>query len=143
MINHSPIYLTEEDHTKLRLLLASTSRAAGVPAHALADELHRAIIVDAAIIPRDVVTLDSRVEYEDVDSGEIAEYEITLPERANVDEHRISVLAPIGTALIGFRAGEIVHWKTPGGICRLRILRVTAAEPAGARPQIAATTSTP
>ncbi len=125
MINASPIYLSHEDHAKLRLLLAASAPAPGSSRlHSLRQELDRAIVVDAALIPTDVVTLESRVEYEDLESGEVAEYLITLPERANVDEHRISILAPIGTALIGYRAGDTVRWITPGGTRALKIRRV-------------------
>ncbi|MBS0663220.1 MAG: nucleoside diphosphate kinase regulator [Verrucomicrobia bacterium] len=126
MTNNSPIFLTREDYTKLRLLVASASRPLNKPApHGLERELDRAVVVDPAAIPPDVVTLDSRVEYEDIETGEVAEYVITLPERANVDQRRISVLAPIGTALIGFRVGDVVRWATPGGARELTIRRVT------------------
>lgn len=126
MINQSTIYITRDDHAKLRLLLSTVYAPQGSPTLAqLREELDRAVIIDPGAVPSGIVTLDSRVEYEDVDTGEIEDYIITFPERANIDAQRISVLAPIGVALIGYRVGDIVHWTTPGGVRRLRIRRAT------------------
>ena len=122
----TPIHLSREDYTKLRLLLSSiSSGSAHRTAHKLREELDRAIVVDASGVPPDVVALESTVEYEDLASGEIEAYTLTLPERARIEEQRLSILAPIGTALIGCRVGDIVNWSTPGGERQLRIRRVT------------------
>lgn len=126
---------------KLRLLLSGALNvgAASLALRKLRDELDRATIVDPAAFPTDVVTMDSAVEFEDLETGEIEEYTITFPERADVDAGRISVLAPIGTALIGCRVGSVVNWSTPGGARRLKVRRVTvpavaaAASPARSR----------
>jgi regulator of nucleoside diphosphate kinase len=66
------------------------------------------------------------VEFEDLGTSEIEEYAITFPEKANVERKRISILTPIGTALIGCRVGDIVNWSTPGGIRHLKVRRVAA-----------------
>ncbi len=133
MTNPTPLHFSRQDYTRLRLLIAATASRNGITRpHALAQELDRAAVIDD--LPSDVVALDSCVEFEDINSGEIAEYVITLPERANVEAGRISVLAPIGTALIGYRAGDTVSWSTPGGIRLLRLRRVSADasfQPAG------------
>ncbi|MEO6993997.1 MAG: nucleoside diphosphate kinase regulator [Lacunisphaera sp.] len=130
-MNHTPIYITRDDNSKLRLLLATalySNRNAAL--RNLRDELDRAVIIDPAAIPTNVVTMESRVTFEDLSSGEIEEYTITFPDRANIEDKRISILAPVGTALIGCREGEIVKWNTPGGIRRLKIREVNAATPA-------------
>jgi regulator of nucleoside diphosphate kinase len=138
-MNNTPIYMTRDDHAKLRLfvttaLYSSTSTAV----RKLREELDRAIVVDAHAIPPGVVTLDARVEFEDLSTGEIEEYIITFPERANIEEKRVSILAPIGTGLIGCREGNIVTWTTPGGIRRLKIRRVTGSSAdVTAEPQLA------
>lgn len=125
-MNHSSIYLSREDHTKLRLLLAAISSGGhSSTLHKLRAELDRAVIVDSADFPADVVTLDSSVEYEDLTTGEIETYTLTLPERANVEQHRLSILAPVGTALIGCRVRDVVTWSTPGGVRQLLIRNVT------------------
>jgi regulator of nucleoside diphosphate kinase len=126
-MNHSPIYITRDDNSKLRLLLARAlySNLNGALRN-LRDELDRAAIIDPEEIPAGVVTMDSRVKFEDLSTSETEEYTLTLPDRANVDEKRLSILAPIGTALIGCREGDIVKWRTPGGVRELKIRSVTA-----------------
>ncbi len=130
-MNHTPIYISRQDYTKLRLLLATALHSKTSAAlENLRAELDRAAIIDPAAFPADVVTMDSTVEFEDLGSSEVEEYAITFPENANVDRKRISILAPIGTALIGCRVGDIVKWSTPGGIRQLKVRRVTAPAPA-------------
>jgi regulator of nucleoside diphosphate kinase len=125
-MNDTPIYITRSDYSKLRLLLATALRSnASVALQQLREELDRAAVIDPAAIPAGVVTMDSTVEFEDLGTGEIEEYTITFPDLANVELKRLSVLAPIGTALIGCRGGDVVNWSTPGGVRRLRIRRVT------------------
>jgi regulator of nucleoside diphosphate kinase len=129
-MNHTPIYITREDNAKLRLLLATALRSSANDAlRNLRAELDRAVIVDPASIPTGVVTMDSHVEFEDLGTGEVEGYTITFPERANVEAQRISILSPIGTALIGCREGRTVNWNTPGGVRQLKIRRVTAPAP--------------
>ena len=79
--------------------------------------------------------MESSVEFEDLGTGEVEEYTVTFPERARVEEKRLSILAPIGIALIGYRVGDIVQWTTPGGLRQLKIRRVTppAAESVSSR----------
>jgi len=133
-MNHTPIYLSRYDYAKLRILLSTAlySSANNAALQKLREELDRAAVIDPAAIPADVVTMDSAVEFEDLETGEVEEYTITFPERADVDAGRMSILAPIGTALIGCRVGHIVKWSTPGGIRRLKIRRVTTASTAAA-----------
>lgn len=128
VMNTSPIYLTWDDHSKLRHLLATTLGSSPSPAlKKLKEEVDRALVIDPSGIPEGYVTLESEVEYEDLETGGIESYIITVPARANIDDKRLSVLAPIGTALIGCRVGDTVRWNTPGGSRRLKIHRVTSA----------------
>ena len=125
-MNNTPIYMTRDDHAKLRLFVTTALFSSSNSAVSkLRDELDRAIVVDAEAIPPGVVTLNSKVEFEDLNTGEFEDYVITFPERANVEAKRVSILAPIGTGLIGCREGNVVTWTTPGGVRRLRICRVT------------------
>jgi regulator of nucleoside diphosphate kinase len=129
-MNHTPIYISRDDHAKLRLLLATALYANGNSAlNQLREELDRAAVIDPAAFPADVVTMESTVQYEDLGTGELEEYTITFPDRANVERKRLSILAPIGTALIGCRVGDIVSWSTPGGIRQLKVRRVTPRPP--------------
>lgn len=136
-MNHTPIYISRDDYSKLRLLIATAPYSDASKALAtLRNELDRAAVIDPSAFPADVVTMNSTVEFEDLGTSEIEEYTITFPENADVANHRISVLAPIGTALIGCRVGDIVKWSTPGGIRRLKVRRVTAPVPHTATPAI-------
>jgi regulator of nucleoside diphosphate kinase len=87
----------------------------------LEGELSRAIVVSGKRVSADVVTMNSRVRVTDLDTGKEATYQIVFPRDANASKNMISVLAPIGTALLGFKAGSEIEWETPGGLRRLRI----------------------
>jgi len=141
-MNHSPLYLSRDDHAKLRRLLATSLHfPGGLALRKLREELDRATVIDPLALPDDVVAMDSTVAFEDLGSGETEEYTIVFPEEADVARNRISILAPIGTALIGCRAGDIVRWPTPGGIRKLKIRRVSApAVEAGGAPALLAAT---
>ena len=87
-------------------------------------ELERATILETVDVPRNVVTMNSTVWFRDMDSEEIERYTLVFPHQANLDWNRISVLAPIGTALFGYRQRDIVEWQVPSGRRRLEITKV-------------------
>lgn len=120
----SPIRLSLSDYKYISGLLA------GVPQkndslQRLCRELARAVVLEPALIPTTVVGMNSRVRLQDLDSGEVEEYTLVAPDRADADQRRISLLAPIGAALIGYREGDELEWPTPGGVRRLRLLHVS------------------
>src|SRR5574340_380228 len=118
------IYITESDMNRLQGLLESGSRFGYRDKKhlmELEDELNRARVVPAKDIPGDVITMNSKVRLKDLDSGEEMTYSLVFPGDANVAEDRISILAPIGTALIGYRVGGTIEWKVPGGLRRLKV----------------------
>lgn len=84
-------------------------------AEALRGELDRARIVRDKRSLKRVVTMGSRVEYLDLRSGVRSEITLVFPWEADPAHARVSVLAPVGAALYGLRAGEIIHWHTPMG----------------------------
>jgi regulator of nucleoside diphosphate kinase len=88
---------------------------------ALAHELAEAEIVASKEIPRDVVTMNSKVLLLDLDSGEQMDFVLVFPQDADADLGKISVLAPIGTAILGYSKGSTVEWPVPSGIRRIRI----------------------
>jgi len=123
--NRDIIFISHDDHRRLRALAAAMPRETQPgSAPSLSDELERATTVDRGSLPPGVVTVDSRVRFVDEVTGEVETYIITWPDRADGGVERVSVLAPIGTALLGYREGDEVSWPTPGGIRRLRILSV-------------------
>ena len=87
----------------------------------LAHEIERGTEVQPQEIPPDVVTMNSTVRVTDVDSGSAHIYTIVFPADADYEKGRISILAPLGTALLGFRVGDTVNWNMPRGVRRLRI----------------------
>jgi regulator of nucleoside diphosphate kinase len=87
-------------------------------------ELDRAEVVGADQVPPDVVTMNSTVRIRDLDSGEESVYTLVYPQDAEISANRISVLAPIGTAILGYRAGDVVQWEVPSGRRRLKIEEV-------------------
>jgi regulator of nucleoside diphosphate kinase len=121
------ILITDEDMARLRELVhhgRKTSRKDQSHLEELHGELDYAEVVASGEVPSDVVTMHSTARVRDLDSGKRAEYTLVFPTDADIERSRISVLAPIGTALIGYRAGDIVEWATPGGVRRLQIERV-------------------
>lgn len=127
MANAKNIVITEADCARLlRLIESSRNFRARDAAHLddLEEEVERATIVKAGEVPHDVVTMNSRVRIKDLDSGRVVTYEIVFPPEADVANNRISVLAPIGTGLLGCSVGTTVEWQVPSGLRRLRILEI-------------------
>ena len=124
--NLNDILISEDDHERLQHMIDSRRRSRRDTDHlaALEEELGRATIVRGKELPRDVVTMNSRVRVKDLGNGNEFVYQIVFPRDADVAENRISILAPIGTGLLGYRAGATLEWPVPAGTRRLRIVAV-------------------
>ena len=126
-VTKNPIYVTSQDRQRLEDLLmeveASDPRRHG-DLKALTEELHRAIIVDPKDVPSDVITMNSRAEMRDLESGETVAFTLVFPSEANIDEEKISVLAPIGAGMLGYRVGDEFEWNVPGGLRRMKVIKV-------------------
>ena len=90
----------------------------------LSNELKKAEIIDDALLPANVVRLGSMVVVKDVMSNRDLTVTIVLPQQANIKEKKVSVLAPVGTALIGFKKGQTVSWNVPSGKKDFKIMNV-------------------
>lgn len=113
---------------RLRDLLDSPGATAGRDkAHLLEleQELLRSTAVQPANIPNDVITMNSKVRLKDLDAGKEVIYTLVFPANADTDQKKISVLAPIGTALLGYRVGDVITWEVPAGIKRLKVEEVS------------------
>jgi regulator of nucleoside diphosphate kinase len=100
-------------------------------AERLAGELDRAIIIGPEELPSDVVTMHSRVSFEEIRTGVIRDVVLVYPSAADASAGRLSVLAPIGAALLGLRVGDAIEWPLPDDrTAQIRILSV--AQPARA-----------
>jgi regulator of nucleoside diphosphate kinase len=120
------IYITKEDAEKLQSLIARRRGAGSADDEyldTLEQELDRAELVDFGAVPRDVITMDSEVRLQDLNSGETLVYRLVFPAQRRTP-NSISVLAPIGTAMLGYRVGDVIEWPVPKGIRRLKVLDV-------------------
>jgi regulator of nucleoside diphosphate kinase len=121
------ITITHADYGRLRRIIASSRDLLpmdGEHLDALERELDGAVITGSVEVPREVVTMNSRLRVLDLNSARELVYQIVFPGEADVLRKRISVLAPIGMALLGHAAGEIIEWEVPSGMRRLLILEV-------------------
>ncbi len=122
-----PIHITKSDHEKLIHLIEELSPDQGRrPIHLqrLMDELDRAELKDSAEIASDIVTLNSRVKIREIDSDDLLEFTLVTPDKVDTEAGRISVLAPLGTAMLGYRAGDTFEWPVPNGACRARVEQI-------------------
>jgi regulator of nucleoside diphosphate kinase len=87
-------------------------------------ELKKAKLVDKESFPADVVRINSMVRIKTQGREDVLEFKVVTPDKANIKEGRISVMAPIGTALIGFRKGQQINWEVPSGKKTFTILEV-------------------
>jgi regulator of nucleoside diphosphate kinase len=119
------IFINEVDLARLRKLI-DLARETGNDANRryldrLECELERAEVVKPNDIPKDVVTMRSTVRLKDLDNGKEMVYSLVFPSEADIDEGKISVLAPVGTAMIGYRVGDVIEWEVPSGLRRLKV----------------------
>jgi len=115
-----PLIVSDVDVYRLRGLLGAGSEE-------LHDELEQAIVMPMGELPRSVVTMGAKVQARDLRTGRVEGFQLVYPREADPAAHRVSVLAPLGTALLGNSEGETVEWRTPGGTRSLRIERVMQA----------------
>ena len=118
------IIMTAADHEELSYAIAAAGKLSArgrAELSALERELTRAEIVASEDIPTDVVTMNSRAELLDLETGERMEFTLVFPIDANIEADRISVLAPLGTAMLGYRVGDEFKWKVPYGERRLKV----------------------
>ena len=121
------IYITEFDVERLRTLVDDAKR---LHRHgheyldSLERELSRAQVVPPADVPADVVTMNSTVSLRDLDSDEEMTVTLVFPQHADIAQGKVSVLAPIGTAMLGYRIGDVFTWNVPDGERRLQVEKV-------------------
>jgi regulator of nucleoside diphosphate kinase len=123
----SEIIIAREDYETLNAYVKGL-----VPAKAfdrknaamLEEELKKATLVNREEVPEDVVRLNSRVVITEGSKNKPIELVLVLPEKADIKERRVSVFAPIGTALLGFRQGEKIKWNVPSGSKTFTIMKV-------------------
>lgn len=121
------IYITEKDKLKLKSLFRATI---GVNSNdlnnmkELLEEIERAEVISDDNIDENVITMNSTVIVKDIDTDREFEYTIVYPEYADSSKNKISVLAPVGTALLGYKVGDIIEWKVPAGRRRFLVQQI-------------------
>jgi regulator of nucleoside diphosphate kinase len=122
------IHITDYDMQRLRKLLEGarywSQKDRTYLAH-LEEELDRAVVVSSRKVPANVVTMNTHMRVKDLDSEKEMSIQLVFPSEADFERGKISILAPIGTALIGYRAGDTVEWSVPSGMRRLQIEEIT------------------
>jgi len=120
------IFITQNDLEALRTAIHEAENSgyrSSVYIKQLREELDRATIVSPEEIPADVITMKSTVMLTDLDNGEQMQLTLCYPQDAR-QEDQVSVLAPIGTAMLGYRVGDTFEWDTPSGKAHLRVDQV-------------------
>lgn len=119
--------LTKSDYNTIKELIVNT------PSHLitkeialLAREIEKAKLVSENKIEPQVIRINSHFEVQELASGQLLKFQLTLPKFGNIAEKRLSILSPLGVALIGFQEGMEIEWTLPGGLKKLKILSVHA-----------------
>ncbi len=123
-MNKRTLHITEFDRSRLLELIAVVREygtQGRVDLGALADELRKAETVASKEIPPNVVTMNSKVLLRDLDTDETMTFTLVFPKDANIDTGAISVLAPIGTAILGYSTGDVIEWQVPSRVRKIRI----------------------
>jgi len=121
------IYVTANDAKRLQAQLEVAKRSqyyGSDDLKKLGAELNRATIVASTEIHPDVITMNSKVRLLDLGTKEEMTYTLVFPDEVEVSEGKISVFAPIGTAMLGFRVGDTINWKVPAGVRRIKVLAI-------------------
>jgi regulator of nucleoside diphosphate kinase len=122
------IYITEFDLKRLKGLIKYAEgrwdKRVVRYVEELDEELDRAEIVKPEEIPTDVITMNSTFRLSNLDTAEEAVYTLVFPAKADSTSRKISILAPVGTAVLGYRVGDTVEWKVPGGLKRLKVKEI-------------------
>ena len=119
-MNHNrTIYITQYDEERLRDLIRDAHQSEYRGSNYVKDlsaELDQAVIVSPREVPPDVVTMNSKVLLVDAETGEEMIFTLVFPQDADMAQDKISVLAPIGTVILGYRVGDTIEWKVPDGL---------------------------
>ena len=117
------IFITESDMKRLHPLIEEIKNPRE-DLRGLQAELEHARVVTPSDVPTDVITMNSKARLRDLDTDEEMVFTLVFPVNASIEYGRISVVAPIGTAMLGHRVGDEFEWQVPAGSVRLRVEEV-------------------
>ncbi len=118
------IYITNNDMKRLRELIMVAKEFGNKDKkhlRELEDELDKGEVVNSRDIPNNVITMNSKVRLRDINTQKEMICWLVFPDDSNADQGKISILAPIGTALLGYKVGDIIEWKVPAGLTKLKV----------------------
>ncbi len=118
------IYITNNDMKRLRELIMVAKEFGNKDKkylRDLEDELDKGEVVNSRDIPNNIITMNSKVRLRDISTQKEMICWLVFPDDSNADQGKISILAPIGTALLGYKIGDIIEWKVPAGLTKLKV----------------------
>jgi regulator of nucleoside diphosphate kinase len=124
--SNGAVVITEIDHDRLTHLIESPRYRQTHPlfVRSLKEELDRGRVVGQASVPKEIVTMHSQVRINDLEDGAAETYTLVYPDEADIEQGKLSVLAPMGTALLGTRVGQVIKFAVPAGVRRLKIVQI-------------------
>ncbi|MBP7637550.1 MAG: nucleoside diphosphate kinase regulator [Kiritimatiellae bacterium] len=121
------LYVTQNDFERLQELLEGGGAVLNrdrKDLSALAEELKQATIVTPDSLPANVVTMNTRLRLMDLDTRQPFEMTVVFPQDADVDTGKVSIISPVGTAVLGYAEGDTIEWSVPAGTRRLQIEKI-------------------
>lgn len=126
-MSNRAIYMTGYDKDRLTKLMEDIQDSDSQDKNyltALQEEMDHAKIISSSDIPKDVITMNSQVCLVDQSTQKEEVFTLVFPQDADISQGRISVLAPIGTAMLGYRVGQVFQWKVPVGERTLKVKEI-------------------
>jgi len=126
-MSNKTICITKDDARQLRELLDVNKGMNDFEQNNLQElesELDQGTLIASEDVPQDVITMNSSVHLLDLDTAEEIICTLVYPDEADIDQNKISVLAPIGTAILGRSIGDTFEWEVPAGLRRLKIKEI-------------------
>ena len=126
-MKNNSIIVTQLDYQRLRQLAYSgdtRNKGSAENLHRLIMEIKKAKVVKPTRIDPDVVTMNTELELTDLDSNTTRRLKLVYPQQANIGRGYVSILAPVGTALLGYKKGDIIEWDVPSGKKRFLIKEI-------------------
>jgi regulator of nucleoside diphosphate kinase len=111
-MTETSLIISQNDYQKISSLIRNAETQTAV---LLEEEIGRAMVVSRDQLPSDVVSMNSTVKFVCMDSSKESVVKLVFPQDANIEENKVSILAPVGAALIGLRVGQVIKWPLPHG----------------------------
>ena len=121
------IYITQHDLQRLKKLLNDLSKENhhnDFSVQELEGEINRALVVSPKEVPENVITMNSRVLMRDVESGKDMTLWLVFPDKMDAVKNPVSILSPLGTAMIGYKVGDVFTWESPTGKKQIEVLDI-------------------